>query len=34
METTEELQELLDSIDEEVSSDTPVLYLYLPGGDI
>ena len=37
METTEELQELLDSINEEVSSDTPV-YLYLPAvtydGDI
>lgn len=37
METTEELQELLDSIDKEVSSDTPV-YLYLPAvtydGDI
>ena len=37
METTEELQELLDSIDKEVSSGTPV-YLYLPAvtydGDI
>ena len=37
METTEELQELMDSIDKEVSSGTPV-YLYLPAvtydGDI